>query len=48
MEMLKLLHHGIFGITCASYIYKTKSEKEIDIQVLFKEYERLLLNNIIK
>lgn len=35
-----LLHHGIFGFTCSTMVYKLRHEKEIEIQKIYKEIEK--------
>jgi len=38
---------GIFGVTCSSLIYKMKTENELDIVRLYKEFDHSLLTSLI-
>lgn len=42
----EILASEIFGLTCTSLVYKIKIEKEVNINTLYKEYERTLLNKL--
>ena len=44
----QVLASSIFGFTCSSLLYKIKTEKELDIQTLYKEYVNVLLGNYFK
>lgn len=46
--MQELWHHGIFGLTCSSLIYKIKKEEEIEISKLYKEFDNCILNGLVK
>lgn len=46
--MLKLSHHGIFGLTCSSFIYKMKTKENIDIAKLYKEFDNSILKGLVK
>ncbi len=39
----EVIASGIFGLTCASLIYKAKVKKEIDIAKLYKEFDNSIL-----
>ena len=41
-----VLASEIFALTCTSLVYKIKTEKEININALYKEYEKTLLNKL--
>lgn len=34
------LHHGIFGFTCSTMVYKLRHEEEIEIQKIYREIEK--------
>ncbi len=44
----EILASGIFGLTCASLVYKIRIKEEMDIQKLYKEYDNYLLKNLLK
>ena len=39
---------GIFGLTCSSLIYKLKTEKEIDIQGIYNEFNQYAIKGLKK
>ena len=39
---------GIFGLTCSSLVYKLKTNKDIDIPALYKEFDSSILKNLAK
>ena len=39
---------GIFGLTCSGLIYKMKRKEEINVPVLYKEFEKLTIEGIRK
>lgn len=39
---------GIFGLTCASLIYRIKTKEELDADKLYKEFDNSILRGIIK
>ena len=39
---------GIFGLTCSSLVYKTKEQKELDINKTFLEFEKLVISGLKK
>lgn len=43
-----LWHHGIFGLTCSSLVYKIRVEKDIDIAKLYKEFDNTILKGLAK
>ena len=36
----------IYGLICSSLVYKIRTQKEINISILYKEYEKTLLNKL--
>ena len=44
----EILASGIFGLTCSSLIYKIKLNDELDVQKLYKEFDKYLLKNLLK
>lgn len=46
MATQKLWQHGLFGVTCSSLIYKLKTEKQIQIPEMYKEFERTILDGL--
>lgn len=44
----QILASGIFGLTCSSLVYKIKINDEIDVQKLYKEFDKYLLKNLSK
>lgn len=39
---------GIFGLTCSSLVYKLRIKNEIDISKLYKEFDKSILQNLIR
>lgn len=44
----QVLGSSIFGFTCSSLLYKIKTEKELDVQTLYREYVNVLLGKYFK
>lgn len=47
-ENPEIIAAGIFGQTCSSLIYKIKTEKEIEVPKLYREFENMLVNGLKK
>ena len=43
-----LLHHGIFSYVCSGLIYKMKTEKEIEIEKIYKEIDKEYIRKLKK
>ena len=42
------LASSIFGFTCSTLLYKAKTDKELDVQTLYREYINILLGKYLK
>ncbi|MCI8482247.1 MAG: TetR/AcrR family transcriptional regulator [Clostridia bacterium] len=42
----EVIASGIFGLTCASLVYKMKIKEEIDISKLYKEFDHSILKGL--
>ena len=42
------LASSIFGFTCSNLLYKAKTEKELDVQTLYRDYVNILLGKYLK
>ena len=42
-----IIASGIFGLTCSCLIYRIKTEQEIDIAKLYKEFDNSILRGIV-
>ena len=44
----EIIASGIFGLTCSSLIYKLKTNREIEVQKLYHELEKSILQGLKK
>ena len=44
----EVIASGIFGFTCSGLLYKLKTDKELDIQEIYKEFSNYVVKGLKK